>query len=255
MKEAFVTYVTEDKAKAGKVKQILEANNVTAFLFHDDLEVSTQWRTEILRHLDTSSGLIAIVTENFAKSFWTNQEVGMAIAKGLPIIPLMFSGSTALRGFIEMYQGVPVSESNLEEAVKSTIPIINKGVSSTERSFYKDLAGVLGRLIVRWQTYKEHVSNVKWTPEAIKEIKDSFRGESEYLINLVSNETEIDFSVKATVTTIISQIDLFVFFKIDFTVVFAEQFSYFQELEHKGEQVSYTSQALRTWLEQTGKVP
>lgn len=255
MKEAFLSYAHEDKVLAGKVKQILETNGVSAFLAHEDLDVSEEWRIEILKHLDTSSALVAIVTDNFAKSVWANQEVGIAIAKGLTLIPLMVGGSTAMKGFLEMHQGIPVSESNLEEAVKSTIPRINKGVSSTERTFYKDLAGVLSRLIVRWQTYKGHVSNVKWTPEAIKEIKDSFRGESERLIHLVSNETEIDLSLNASARTIISQIDLFVFSKIDFTVIYGEQFSYFQELELKGEQVSYSSQALRTWLKQTGKVP
>lgn len=255
MKEVFLSHAHEDKVVAVKVKEVLEANGVSAFLAHKDMEVSEEWRTEIFRHLETSSALIAIVTENFSKSAWANQEVGIAFAKKLPLIPLMFGGSTVLKGVIEMYQGTPVSESNLEDAVRKSIPTINKGVPSTERSFYKDLAGVLSRLIVRWQTYKEHVQNVKWTPEAIKEIKDSFRRESEHLINLVSNETEIVINVNASVRTIITQIDIFVFFKIDFTVVYAERLSYFQDLEYKGEQVSYASQALRTWLTQTGKVP
>jgi len=254
MKEAFLSYTHEDKSIAGKVKQILEANGVATFLFHDDLEVSTEWRTEILRHLDTSSAFIAIATENFSKSFWTNQEAGIAIAKGLPIIPLMLGKSTALRGFIEMYQGTLVSENNLEEAVKSTIPTINKGVASTERRFYKDLASVLSRLIIKWQIYRSHASNVKWTPEAIEEIKKSFRSEAESLVKLVSNEKEIDFGVKAQVTTIIGQIDLFAFSKINFGVVYAEQYSDFQELEKKGDQMSYTAQALRSWVQQTQKL-
>jgi hypothetical protein len=254
LKEVFVSYTTEDKTKAGKVKQILEANNITTFLFHDDLEVSAQWRTEILRHLNTSSALIAIVTENFANSFWANQEVGIAIGKGLPIIPLMFSDSATLRGFIETYQGIPVSESNLEEKVKRTIPAIEKGVSSTERQFYKDLAGILGRLTLRWQTYKSHTPNVKWIPEAIGEIKKNLRNESDALVKLMSDQTEIDFGVKSSSSTILSQIDLLDFFKIDFSLVYAEQVPQFQEFEHKGDQMSHTAQALRGWLQQTGKV-
>lgn len=63
MKEVFLSHVHEDKALAGKVKEILEANGVSAFLAHMDMEVSEEWRTEIFRHLETSSALIAIVTE------------------------------------------------------------------------------------------------------------------------------------------------------------------------------------------------
>jgi hypothetical protein len=249
LKEVFVSHAHEDKALAGKVKEILQANGVSAFLAHLDMEVSDEWRTEIFRHLETSSALIAIVTRNFAKSAWANQEVGIAFEKKLPLIPLMFDGSAVLKGVIEMYQGIPVSESNLVDVVKSTIPTINKGVPSTERKFYKDLAGVLSRLIIRWQTYKGHGLNVKCTPEAIEEIKKNLRSDREELLDLVSNEAEIDFGVKAQTTAITSQIDVFALFKINFNKPYAETYSEFQELEHKGEQVFYTAQALRGWLQ------
>lgn len=148
-----------------------------------------------------------------------------------------------------MLQGIPVSESDLVDVVKSTIPTINKGVPSTERKFYKDLAGILNRLIIRWQTYKSHLSNIKWTPEAIEEIKKNLRSDREELLNLVSNAPEIDFGAKNQTTVIMSQIDVFALFKINFNKPYAETYSEFQELEHKGEQVSYTVQALHGWLQ------
>jgi hypothetical protein len=249
LKEVFLSHAHEDKALAGKVKEILEANGVSAFLAHMDMEVSEEWRTEISRHLETSSALIAIVTSNFGKSAWANQEVGIAFEKKLPLIPLMFDGSAVLKGVIEMYQGILVSENNLVDVVKSTIPTINKGIPSTERKFYDALAGILNRLILRWQTYKSHLSNIKWTQEAIEEIKKNLRSDREELLNLVSNAPEIDFGVKNQTTVIMSQIDVFALFKINFNKPYAETYGEFQELEHKGEQVSYTAQALRGWLQ------
>lgn len=249
-----MSYSHEDKALAGRVKQILEANGVSAFLAHEDLEVSEDWRAEILRHLDTCSALIAIVTEKFTGSVWANQEVGMGIAKSLPMIPLMFGGSAALKGFLEMHQGIPVSDSNLEQAIKSVIPKINEGAPSTERRFYRDLAGGLNRLIIRWQTYKSHLPNIKWTSDAVQEIKKSFRKEAEDLLTLISNETEVDFGVKSLVTTIMSQVDQFAFFKIDFSAVYSQQIPQFQNLEFKGDQVLEPAQSLRGWLLQTHKV-
>lgn len=248
-----MSYATVDKIKAGKVKQLLEKNNVTTFLFHDDLEVSSDWRKQILAHLETSSALIAIVTENFANSIWANQEVGIAIGKGLPVIPLMFAGSSALKGFIEMHQGIPVSENNLEQVVISAIPTIEKGVSSADKTVYKQLSVVLSRMITRWQTYKNHVMNVKWTPEAIEAIKASFRKETEVLLTLTSNGTEVDFGFKGQISSIASSVDDFVFSRIDFNAPYSQNVPLFQNLEQIGDRISYTSQALHGWLKQTGK--
>lgn len=249
LKEVFLSHAHEDKALAEKVKKILEANGVSAFLAHTDMEVSDEWRTEIFRHLETSSALIAVVTRDFSKSAWANQEVGIAFEKKLPLIPLLFDGSSVLKGVIEMYQGIPVSESSLEDVVKSTVPTINKGVPSAERKFYKNLAGLLSRLITRWETYKNHLQNVKWTPEAIEEIKKNLRTDREELLNLVSNEAEMDFGVKTQTTIIMSQIDVFVLFKINFNRPYGEIYGEFQELEGKGERISQTAQALRGWLQ------
>lgn len=134
MKEAFLSYAHEDKARAGRVKQILEENGVTAFLAHETLEVSTEWRAEILRHLETSSALVALVTNNFAKSMWANQEVGVAFARRLVLIPLMFDRTSELKGFLEMFQGVHVTEDDLVGKVKSVVPRIIEGKSPGERS-------------------------------------------------------------------------------------------------------------------------
>jgi len=254
LKEAFLSYATVDKAKAGKVKQILEVNNVTTFLFHDDLEVSVDWRQQILAHLDTSSALIAIVTESFANSIWSNQEVGIAIGKRLPVIPLMFGGSSELKGFVEMYQGIPVSENNLEHAVKSAIPIIERGVPSSDRRIYEQLDIVLSRLITRWQIYKGHLPNVKWTPEGIDGIKTSLRKEAEELLTLTSNGSEIDFGFKGQVSHISAQVDRFAYFKIDFRAPHSQNLVLFATLEQIGDQISYTAETLHTWLKQSGKV-
>jgi hypothetical protein len=256
LKEAFLSYSHEDRVIARRVKDILEANAVTAFLAHEDLDVSVQWRTEILRHLDTSSTLIAIVTENFIKSVWANQEVGMAIAKKLPIIPLMFSGSLVLKGFIEMYQGTSVSESKLDTVVKSVIPRINEGLSSADRTVLKDLKITLGRLLITWSTYTGLPSNEKWFGPAIEDIQESFGKERDELVSLISDGTGMASSVKSQAQVIVSQIQRFALYKFDIQALFtsspfAEILPHFQELERRGNQVFETARALHSYLEQT----
>lgn len=97
--EVFLSYHHDDKLLAANVRGQLESLGCVAFLAHEDIEVSAEWRAEILRHLDTCSGLIAIVTDNFSKSPWTNQEVGVVIGKTKPVVSLLFSSSRDLRGF------------------------------------------------------------------------------------------------------------------------------------------------------------
>jgi len=248
MKEVFLSHAHEDKILAQKVKEILEANGISGFVAHMDVNVSVEWRAEILQHLETSSALIAIVTPNFAKSAWANQEVGIAFARKLSLIPLMFEGSE-LRGVLEMHQGKAVSETNLEQVVKSAIPTINHGVPSSQRRFYKNLADALGKIVLRWQNYKGEPSTVKWTPKAIEEIRKNFGSDKEKLLELVSSEPEIDFGVKSQTHAIMSQIDAFVFLKIDFNTPYFETYPQLQELDHKGEEMSYTAQALQGWLQ------
>ena len=125
MKEVFLSYNHVDKEIAAEVKAELQRAGFGSFLAHDDIEVSKIWRDEILKHLDSCSALMAIVTENFASSVWVNQEVGAVMAKGKPIVSLIFAGSQRLPGFLEMFQGIPVSSIN--DAVRKSISTITKG--------------------------------------------------------------------------------------------------------------------------------
>ena len=64
--------------------------------------------------METMEVMLALVTDDFHDSFWTNQEVGYALGKGVPIIsvklqqkdPAGFIGSAqALRGRLDSMEG------------------------------------------------------------------------------------------------------------------------------------------------------
>jgi len=258
LKEAFVSYAHEDKVLAGRVKQILTANGVAAFLAHEDLEVSAQWRDEILQHLDTSSALVAIVTENFSKSVWANQEVGIAIGKKLTLIPLLSGSSQSMKGFLETYQAVTVTDNNLDTVVKGLVPRINEGISSTERNVLKDLKIVLGRLMTRWQTYLALPSNERWTQPAIDEIQDTIGEEREVLLRIIAEGTGMDAGAMHQTDVIVSQTYRFILYRFDVAQLltnnpFSAVLPRFQELEHRGNEAFETARALHTWLIQTQK--
>jgi hypothetical protein len=157
MKEIFLSYHHDDRKIAAEVKTELQRAGFLSFLAHDDIEVSKVWREEILKHLDSCSALMAIVTEHFASSVWVNQEVGAVMAKGKPIVSLIFAGSEALPGFLEMFQGISVSSIN--EAVAKSLDTIAK---SHEMQARQQLEGWANDSIDRWNSLvSERLPNEK----------------------------------------------------------------------------------------------
>jgi len=67
-KEVFLTYKEEDGDLAGNVKEYFERLGWEVFLAHEDIRPTEEWRAEILKHLDTCSALVAVVTPDFRNS-------------------------------------------------------------------------------------------------------------------------------------------------------------------------------------------
>src|SRR5438094_846436 len=56
--------------------------------------------------VDTADALAAFVTTDFHQSTWTDQEVGWALGRGLPVVPLNVGANPY--GFFGQYQAVPI---------------------------------------------------------------------------------------------------------------------------------------------------
>lgn len=125
--EIFLSYANEDKLLAGKIASLLNKREIDVFLAHEDIEVSKEWRNEILKHLKNDNYLLALLTANYEKSIWTNQEAGYMMGKGGKTISLIV-GETNIKkfGFLESFQGIPVEEENLEDCVDKIVSIITK---------------------------------------------------------------------------------------------------------------------------------
>jgi hypothetical protein len=101
---AFVSYRTADKAVAGRVRDVLAGLGIEAFLAHEDIHVSEEWRLKILREIGRADLFIAILSKNYFRSAWCIQESGIAaFRKGMTIVPLSIDG-TIPRGFLSHIQ-------------------------------------------------------------------------------------------------------------------------------------------------------
>jgi hypothetical protein len=99
-------FVSHSAAARGTFEE-LEAAFATLganfFLAHDDIEGGEEWRAALLRALSSMDALVTIHSTGFSQSPWTNQEVGYALARDVPIVPIINSEVPA--GFLAQIQG------------------------------------------------------------------------------------------------------------------------------------------------------
>ena len=70
------------------MKNELANYGIASFVAHKDIEPMWEWELEIRRALFSMDFLIALLTEEFSNSNWTDQEIGVAYGRRIPIIPI-----------------------------------------------------------------------------------------------------------------------------------------------------------------------
>ncbi|MFZ5912901.1 MAG: toll/interleukin-1 receptor domain-containing protein [Pseudomonadota bacterium] len=92
------------KTETAILKISLRLFGVSCFVAHEDIQPTKEWQVEIENALASMDGLVALMTDNFHVSDWTDQEVGFAFARGVPIIAVRLGKDPY--GFIGKFQGL-----------------------------------------------------------------------------------------------------------------------------------------------------
>jgi hypothetical protein len=82
----FLSHKSDVKKKTAELRDSLTAYGISAFVAHDSIHPTKEWQEEIENALLTMDAFVALLTKNFHESDWTDQEVGFALAKGVPVI-------------------------------------------------------------------------------------------------------------------------------------------------------------------------
>ena len=101
---AFISHKAEDKKLATDLKSSLREFGITSFVAHEDVEPMKEWQSEIERALFSMDILVALMTENFSESNWIDQEIGVAVGRGVRIFPIALGKDPY--GFIGKYQAI-----------------------------------------------------------------------------------------------------------------------------------------------------
>jgi hypothetical protein len=120
----FISHISKDKDKATRLKDCLTPYAVSGFVAHEDIHPTLEWQSEIERALFKMDGFLAIHTVGFKDSFWTKQEIGFAVGRGVKIISLKM-GSEDPTGFISKKQALPRRNRTAEQIAREVDSILS----------------------------------------------------------------------------------------------------------------------------------
>ncbi len=82
----FLSHKTEVKKETAELKEKLKLFGISGFVAHEDIRPTEEWQSEIENALFSMDAFVALMTEDFHGSNWTDQEVGFAFGRSVPII-------------------------------------------------------------------------------------------------------------------------------------------------------------------------
>ncbi len=84
----FISHATSQVEEATKLRSALRKLGCDPFVAHRDIEAGTQWIAEIRSALSSCDALVALVSKEFKTSDWCEQEVGWALGRDVPCVPV-----------------------------------------------------------------------------------------------------------------------------------------------------------------------
>jgi TIR domain len=129
---AFISHRDRHKNWAKMAASALEAYGISSFVAHDTIEPMTTWHLEIVKALHTMEVMIAFITDDFHESEWTNQELGFAIGKNIPVVPIKLESKDPA-GFIATMQALKCRIDDPEGMAADVYSVIAEKLGSKTR--------------------------------------------------------------------------------------------------------------------------
>lgn len=129
--KVFISHLSSNRERMSALKSNLGHWGISAFIAHEDIKASREWRDEVEAGLETMDVLVAVVEPGFKESDWCAQEVGYALGRKVDIIPLR-AGLDPF-GFFGKYQGIQI-KGKLPDRVASEVAqtLLNKPYHRTQ---------------------------------------------------------------------------------------------------------------------------
>jgi hypothetical protein len=110
----FISHSTKDTGLyVQDLCEIFETLRVQNFFADRDAPLGSFLPDQVKNAIDNSELFLVIFTQNSRTSPWVNQEIGYALGKGVPVIPLR-KGNIRIKGLIETARYVELKQNPME---------------------------------------------------------------------------------------------------------------------------------------------
>jgi hypothetical protein len=137
----FINHISTDKKNATRLRECLKQYYISGFVAHEDIAPTDLWQVEIERALHSMDAFLAFLTPGFSKSFWAQQEIGFAVARGVYIISFQMGENPT--GFISKQQALPRGDKKAEEIAKEVNSLLLSDDLTAARDSVKSLTLII----------------------------------------------------------------------------------------------------------------
>ena len=126
----FISHSSKIKEFAHLLSEELKVYAITSFVAHDDIEPTKEWQSVIEDALFTCDGVLVLLNDEFHKSKWTDQEVGISYGLKKIIIPLRMGIDPY--GFLGKFQGLQAKGKKIKAIAFDVFKLLNQKEESSE---------------------------------------------------------------------------------------------------------------------------
>lgn len=145
----FLSHKNDVKKETAQLKEKLNLFGISGFVAHEDISPTKEWQEEIENALFSMDAFVALMTEGFHDSFWTDQEVGVAFGREVPIISVKCGKDPY--GFIGKFQALSCSwDTAAKEIVKILVKherMLNVYITAVENCSNYDNGNTLSEIL------------------------------------------------------------------------------------------------------------
>ena len=157
----FLSHKVEVKKEVAELKERLRIFGISGFVAHEDIHPTKEWQDEIENALATMDAFVALMTKDFHDSLWTDQEVGFALGRGVPIIAVKLGRDPY--GFLGKFQALAGNwETVAEGVVKLLIKqprMLDAYIGAIERCSGFDGGNLLASILTRVDALSDDQTN------------------------------------------------------------------------------------------------
>jgi TIR domain len=154
----FITHLSAYRQFAAELQALLNGYAISSFVAHNDIEPTREWQNEIETALSTCEGLAALLHPEFHQSNWTDQEIGYAMGRGVPVFAVRFGQDPY--GFIGRFQAFNGNSKSSAQIAAELFDGFRKGKQTQKR-----MSEALVDQFVKSDSFKEAKTNVRYLEE------------------------------------------------------------------------------------------